>query len=247
MRTVVSVINHGHGKLLSLLLNDLNEFCSGEDLKIVITNNVYDEDLVIGDTDFDVQVVDNLRARGFGANHNSVFNNNQGEFFCVLNPDIRLSTNPFEVLRSELHVAGSGVTVPLVVNSLGEPEISVRKFPTPATIFSKLFGRNSDAIITQSLSNTVEVDWGGGMFMLFNWSSYREVFGFDEAFFLYYEDVDICGRMWLGGRSVLFCPSISIIHDGQRSSHSNLKFFYWHMMSMLRYFARCRRYINCRS
>ena len=52
MQTIVSVVNHGHGKLLSLLLSDLNEFCSGEDLKIVITNNIYDGDLVIGDTDF---------------------------------------------------------------------------------------------------------------------------------------------------------------------------------------------------
>ena len=246
MRTVVSVINHGHGKLLSLLLSDLNEFCSGEDLKIVITNNVCDEDLVISDTDFDVQVVNNLRPRGFGANHNSVFNNNYGEFFCILNPDIRLNANPFEVLRSQLDVAGSGVTLPLVLNSLGKHEVSVRKFPTPATILGKLFGRNSDAINTQSLSNTVEVDWGGGMCMLFNWRAYREVCGFDETFFLYYEDVDICGRMWLGGKSVLFCPRISVVHDGQRTSHSNLKFFFWHLTSMLRYFLRSRSYINSR-
>lgn len=72
--------------------------------------------------------------------------------------------------------------------------------------------------------------------MLFRSEDFRRLQGFDEKFFLYYEDVDICARAWKSGMKVLACPSVSVIHDAQRASRRNLQHMKWHAASMMRYF-----------
>ena len=79
-------------------------------------------------------------------------------------------------------------------------------------------------------------DWVAGMCMLFPRQAFAEVDGFDTRYHLYYEDVDICSRLWLSGYTVMVDPRFSIIHAAQRSSHRNLRYARWHLQSMLRFF-----------
>jgi GT2 family glycosyltransferase len=74
------------------------------------------------------------------------------------------------------------------------------------------------------------------MFMLFPCHVFQDLKGFDERYFLYYEDVDICARMSLAGVRVALCPDIRVFHHAQRSSHRNMKYLKWHLASMLRFF-----------
>jgi N-acetylglucosaminyl-diphospho-decaprenol L-rhamnosyltransferase len=60
--------------------------------------------------------------------------------------------------------------------------------------------------------------------------------GFDERYFLYYEDVDLCGRLCLAGLRVVVCPDSQVVHHAQRSSRRSLKYLRWHLASMLRFF-----------
>jgi GT2 family glycosyltransferase len=79
-------------------------------------------------------------------------------------------------------------------------------------------------------------DWVAGMCMLFDSESFRAIKGFDEGFFLYYEDVDICARLWRSGSMVVACPAVSVTHDAQRASRHNWQHMRWHAQSMARYF-----------
>jgi N-acetylglucosaminyl-diphospho-decaprenol L-rhamnosyltransferase len=85
---------------------------------------------------------------------------------------------------------------------------------------------------------TFDADWVAGMFMLFRADDYRALGGFDEGFFLYYEDVDICARLWKAGRPVLACPKAQVIHDARRASRQNLRYMRWHAGSMARYLGK---------
>jgi hypothetical protein len=76
------------------------------------------------------------------------------------------------------------------------------------------------------------------MFMLFQSKTFREIGGFDERYFLYYEDADICTRLWRQGRPVMIVPEAEVIHDAQRRSHRNLRYLKWHLGSMARYLWR---------
>src|SRR5690606_29874744 len=79
-------------------------------------------------------------------------------------------------------------------------------------------------------------EWVAGMFMLFRSDAYARLGGFDEKFFLYYEDVDICARIWRQGMKIIACPSATVTHDARRDSRKKLRYMYWHLKSMARYF-----------
>jgi GT2 family glycosyltransferase len=84
----------------------------------------------------------------------------------------------------------------------------------------------------------VEVDWIAGMFMLFRSDTYRALGGFDETYFLYYEDVDLCHRLRKTGKSVIYNPAAEIVHDARRASRKDPRLAYRHLCSALRYFSR---------
>jgi GT2 family glycosyltransferase len=84
--------------------------------------------------------------------------------------------------------------------------------------------------------NAFSPDWAAGMFLLFRSHDFRLLNGFDERFYLYYEDVDICTRAWNAGMIIVACPFVSVVHKARRESHRNLMFLSWHLKSMARYF-----------
>lgn len=218
------------------LMKDIHDYCEKLDLELILTLNL-DEELVFNQADFfyPVKVIRNLSPKGFGANHNQACRQAVGQYFCVINPDIRFESNPFPALLAQLKDATIGVVAPLVVGPSGDIEDSVRRFPTPWIILSKIGGRpeQPDYLLT---TGRVEPDWVGGMFMLFPRPVFEQLHGFDERYFLYYEDVDLCGRLRLAGFSVAVCPDSQVVHHAQRSSRRSLKYLRWHLASMLRFF-----------
>jgi len=77
-----------------------------------------------------------------------------------------------------------------------------------------------------------------GMFMAFRADAFRTANGFDERFFLYYEDVDICRRLRSRGFSVVYEPRAAVIHDARRASRHNPRLMAIHAASALRYLLR---------
>ena len=72
--------------------------------------------------------------------------------------------------------------------------------------------------------------------MLFDSEAFRALKGFDERFFLYYEDVDICARVWQSGAMAVGYAAATITHDARRASRREWQHMRWHAQSMARYF-----------
>lgn len=230
----ISIVSHGHGRMVANLIDSL-QYCP-EVSRIFLTRNISDQDGV-ANTEKTV-FIDNAVSKGFGANHNAAFALSSAPWFCVLNPDIELAANPFPALLAALNASGAAVLAPAVVNSAGHPEDSARHFPTPLRLVAKLLGGHDGRYAPQPTQGPTPVDWVAGMFMLFRTEDFKAIGGFDEKFFLYYEDVDICTRLWKAGRPVMVCPQVQVVHDAQRASRKNLHFMRWHAASMVRYFWR---------
>jgi N-acetylglucosaminyl-diphospho-decaprenol L-rhamnosyltransferase len=230
---IVSIVSHGHGHMVNDLCNKLLNLRSVK--KVILTLNI-PENLAITSSKRLV-ITRNPHPKGFGANHNAAFSLCDSEFFVILNPDISFDGDIFELLRSSLKINNCNLIVPLVLSPNGDIEDSVRFFPTPYYLLQKLFGKKSG-----NYSNIVDqfiyVEWAAGMFMFFDSSSFADVGGFDEKFYLYYEDVDIGARFWKNGFRIGLCSSAKIIHDAQRSSRRNFVYMLWHMKSMIRYFLK---------
>jgi len=202
--------------------------------RIILTRNIPDIDGVV-ETE-NTLVIQNVNLNGFGANHNAAFVHSTAPYFCVLNPDIEFPDNPFPTLLAALIDSGAAVLAPSVVNSAGYQEDNARQFPTLRQLATKFLGGHDGRYKLKSTQGPMPVDWLAGMFMLFRAEDFKAISGFDEKFFLYYEDVDICTRLWKVGRPVMVNPQTQVVHDAQRASRKNLQFMKWHAASMARYF-----------
>ena len=232
----ISVVSHAQIQLIECLLHDINRHCRASLIELILTLNL-DEILPFAADSFSfpIKVIRNPIPMGFATNHNQAFTYAEGRFFCVMNPDIRLNDDPFKALLACLQDSTVGVSAPLIFNMSGKIEDSARRFPTPLKIFCKAFGRckGSDYLVKD---NPIFPDWVGGMFMLFPRDVFKKLGGFDQRYFLYYEDVDLCARLRFKGYKVALCPDAKVIHLARRSSHHSFKYLQWHLMSMMRFF-----------
>lgn len=236
----VSIVSHSHGTMVERLVRQLLLY--PEVTSIVVTLNI-PEELVLS-LDERITVVRNAVPKGFGANHNFIFHNYVfTEFFCVLNPDISLSDNPFPALLGCLRSMDAQIVAPAILAPNGQIEDSARYFPTIRGLVKKLL-RISDGRYKFFLgAPPLFVDWVAGMFMLFPSHVFKQLNGFNEAYYLYYEDVDICARARASKIPVTLCAEALAVHDARRNSRKNFRHFCWHIRSMLRFLisARIRR------
>src|SRR5688572_4643640 len=202
-RITVSVVSHGQNALVNHLLEDLAARCA-PGLKVIVTENVPDnEPLRLPQVSHEFEIIRNTRAKGFGANHNAAFSRCSTELFCIVNPDIRLPADPFGPLSATLGAHRAGAVGPLVLGVRGSVEDSARRYPTLGSLVRKAFIKEARPDYPTD-QGAIEVDWVAGMFVLFATEAYRAVGGFDERYFLYYEDVDICRRMRSQGHRIIY-------------------------------------------
>ena len=243
----ISIVSHSQGQLLQPLLSDLDRHCTAYPLEVLLTLNLPEE--LPFDTSgfrFPVSTHMNDAVQGFSENHDRAFVRSTGQLFCVMNPDIRIGMDVFAALHACLREETVGVVAPVVLNEAGSIEDSARQFPTPLKILCKALGgcRGSDYPVKDAI---VHPDWVAGMFMLFRREVFDKLGGFDERYFLYYEDVDLCARLTLQGYQVALCPDAKVVHHARRSSHRSFKYLSWHLASMLRFFFSAPFLKICRS
>lgn len=231
----ISIVSHGQSALVSTLLDDLAKHVDTP-LRVILTVNIPESaEIWAGRTyPFEIEVIRNPVRKGFGANHNAALALAHTGLFCVLNPDIRLRSNPFPTLFATLADQKTGVVAPLVTDPDLVPEDHARDFPSLFALAAKAFGHRPHTPPPSGVE-IYHPDWVAGMFMLFRAQTLRSLEGFDEGYFLYYEDVDLCARLRERGLEVTVCPAASVIHAARRESRRNLRYAFWHLRSALRF------------
>lgn len=231
----VSVVSHGHVNLLAALLDELASIQSVTE--VIVTVNV-PERLVSVPAALAGRVRwrHNTLPQGFGANHNAAFTRCQTPYFCVVNPDIELAGDPFSPLIDCMAQRDAVLAAPRTLAPCGIEQDSIRRFPTPLGLLLKAAGKSNGVYPLTEGQGSLFPEWVGGMFMLFRSDAFKRIGGFDEGFYMYYEDVDICARLWRAGLRVVACPQVSVIHAAQRASHRDFRHMCWHLASMMRYF-----------
>lgn len=232
----ISIVSHGQGALVADLLRDLQQPLD-VDFELLVTLNIPEDEGFLADmlrSGRRVRVIRNAVPKGFGANHNAAFAHAQGACFAVVNPDVRLIRGALQPLLDVAHQPGTGVCAPGAYLSSGDPAPIARRFPTWASLFVKLLRRGQGADYPAFATPTA-VDWVSGMFMVFPRAAFATVKGFDERYFMYYEDADLCRRLRRAGLSCWVQPATRILHDGQYASRRNLRHLYWHLSSALRF------------
>lgn len=230
MATAVLIVNYRSYSELGQCLTSLSPHLAPNDEVVVVD---YESDAralneAIGDDRRIIRVPrsDNL---GFAAGVNLAAGRTQAPYLLLLNPDSIVDGPVTRVLEAWMRDhTDVGVTGPRVLNADGSVQGSARRFPDISTFVAGrsswlsarfpnnwLSSRNMPALSTEQ---PVDVDWLSGACLMTRRDLFEAIGGFDERFFLYWEDADYCYRVAHAGFRRVYLPSISITHVAGRSS-----------------------------
>jgi hypothetical protein len=178
----------------------------------------------------DLKCLASDRNLGMGGGNNLGANAATGEFLLILNPDTLLRTDSIrlmlEFLKNRTDVSLVG---PKLIYPDGKLQYSCLHFPSllmpfyRRTFIGRLAKKQLDKfmMLDYDHDSTKEVDWLMGSCMLIRRDLFVKLKGFDERFFMYFEDTDLCRRVWHSGQKVVYLPQAVVIHDHSRGSAQN--------------------------
>lgn len=185
---------------------------------------------------------------GFGAAANLGSRHGTGEALLVLNADVVLEPGVLAALSVRLanHPA-SQVVAPRIFGANGHIERNARRFPTITTgLFGRTslltsaltrFGSTPRQLASSSSDEACRVDWVSGACMLIRRSAWVALGGFDEGYWMYWEDADLCRRVKARGGEVWFEPAARCAHATGASGRSPRTIRAFHD-SAARYYSR---------
>lgn len=237
-KLTLSIVSHGHRAHVATLLQQLARLDRG-DFEVILTLNL-PEPVALDALPYPVRLIQNPTPKGFGANHNAAFDKSNGDYFVILNPDIELPQDPFGPLLKLAERDSLNICAPVILDAEGQVEDSARNFPTPYGLFKRLLCRLlGRSIVPDTLrqdADTLQPDWVAGMFVMVARQTYLRLGGFNDAYFLYFEDVEFGARARLAGCHILVCKQARVIHQAQRDSHRQVRFMWWHLQSAAKFF-----------
>jgi len=227
----VVIVNYRSGELLKGCLEALFFHVSSIGFEVLVVNNDREAGLSSVQT-LDrpgLRTIQNSTNVGFGTAANIGFNESKGEFLLLLNPDVVVRPGAVESLLQTMQSSPEvGIVLPQLRNPDGSLQYSCRRFYTWKTLWMRRgpWRRRlaSHPTVRQHLmedwdhASVAEVDWGLGAAMLVRKRALPEAQLFDERFFLYFEDVDLCLRLQQAGWKVVYNPAAVMTHQHRRDS-----------------------------
>ncbi len=241
----ISIVSHGHFELIKEL-GVLANIAKDSRLKIFLVDNIGEPDFEAWCEKHDIFYTKNKSKLGFGANNNLNFafaeriSLSSDDYFVVLNPDLIIDPLTLVELerQSKNHDAPISTVNLFLDRELTLSEDCIRNFPsTMDFVKSFLLGRNPTILPKENITAPMYIDWCAGCLIGFTMNYFKLLNGFDERYFMYCEDIDICYRSYKQhGKRVMYFPDIKAVHLSQRRSQKFLsKHFYWHVDSAIKF------------
>lgn len=227
----VVIVNYQSGELLNVCLEALFQHFRSSRFEVIVVNNDHAPELrsVLGRDKLGMRIVQNASNVGFGAAANIGFKESNGEFVLLLNPDVEVGPGALEVMLEAMQLHRNiGIVLPQLRNPDGSLQYSCRRFYTWKTLWMRRGPWRqrlaSHPAVRQHLmqdwdhASLADVDWGLGAAMLVRRQAVPGTHLFDERFFLYFEDVDLCLRIHRAGWRVVYHPDAVMSHQHRRDS-----------------------------
>ena len=226
MRVDAVLVSYNSSRHLRESVAPLTEI---EGVRVFVTDNASADGSVASLADLPTDVLALTENRGFGAGCNAGWRRGDSPFVLFLNPDATLDEQSLRALVSVLeddeHV---GLVAPRILEPDGSLAFSQRRFPrlrstyARALFLHRLFARAAwtDELVRDPAvyERQTSPDWVSGACMLVRRSVLEQIGGFDERFFLYCEDKDLCRRIRAAGHDVRFEPGATARHHGGASA-----------------------------
>ena len=222
----IIIVNYHHSHMLVDCLASVNRTIQKIQFEVILVDNSSKDDGLesILKRYPETQLINNPKNVGFARANNQGAKIASGDFLLFLNPDTTMIEDAVESMLDYIRSDSSiGILGPKVLNPDQTTQFSCRKFPT---VWSGLFNRYSlttrlfpnnrysrDYLMLDHDHNSIRsVDWVSGCCMMMSESTLKKASGFDENYFLFIEDVDLCQVIKKQGLRVVYFPNAKIFH-----------------------------------
>ena len=180
---------------------------------------------------------------GYGRANNLVLPYLCSRYHVIMNPDVLLKEDSLSLLFDFMEADPSCVmAIPRLVGERGTILPVYRKDPTVLDLFARRFAPHllrrrtaSHGLSGKDYSQPFEVPFAQGSFLIVRTDALKAEHGFDDRFFMYMEDADLCRRMRKRG-TLLYTPATTVVHSWRQGSKRNLRLFIIHVRSIWQYF-----------
>ncbi len=227
----VVIVSYNTRDILRNCLQALFEHSKGIDMEVfVVDNNSQDGSADMVKNEYPtVLLMANNQNLGFAAANNQAFPLAKGNYIVLLNPDAYI--RPLSIQNSIAFMDKTpdcGLCGGKIISPAGQLEPSARRFPSALSKLLALSGLRGkfpqSAILnyyefgTFAHDRPQEVDWVPGTFTIVRKKMLDEIGAFDERFYIYYEETDLCMRAKMAGWTIYFIPDAEVTHIGGASS-----------------------------
>ena len=247
-KVLISIVSHNSSDLFRTLDNLQREVGQDERFEVVVYDNASDESYreKLRKYDF-IRLIEASENLGFGHGHNQVLLNTSSEAAFICNPDIIVTKEVLEHMLTLLQRDNIAAVSPKVLNEDGTTQHLVRHKLTvfdyflrfvPFQFVKKLFDARLADYECRNLPDDRSsiIKMGSGCFMLVDVDVFKEIQGYDERFFMYFEDNDFCLRLNQTGNQILYSPFDTVVHLYGKGAHRSWKLFLVFMQSMAKFF-----------
>lgn len=193
----------------------------------------------------DIEYINTNSNLGFGKGHNQVLDLIDSDYHAIVNPDIILCEDSFSKIINWMNNNNDvGMVIPKIVDESGNIQEVYRKELTLFDVFNRrilkgLFKKRYNNHVMKNMDYTkpFQVPFGQGSFLVIRTKLFKELKGFDENYFMYVEDADLCKRVNQTSKLVYY-PETRVIHKWKKESQKDSKLFKYHFQSMEYYFKK---------
>jgi len=234
----ISIVSGGRPELLAACLDSIPRAATAVSVDTVVVDNAAGDALdEVAAAHPEARFIRSGLRRGFGANHNLGVRDAAGRYLFILNDDTELGPECLDrMARFMDQNPGVACAGPRVVYGDGRRQPSAFHFPTPGRVALTALTLQRAGWVLSDTDRIRRVDWVHGCAMLVRREAFVESGGFDEGFYLYLEDVDLCRRLHEQGGDVVFFPRAWLAHhENASTAGSPERRIYQHARSRSRY------------
>lgn len=241
----IIIVNYNTKELTSQTINSIIDNTQGINYEIIVVDNSSDKSQLYNSMNDDIRIYQ-VENHGFGHGCNSGARQATGKYLLFLNSDTLIHGDSLAKCVAYLNESDKvGVLGARVLLEDGILDHGCKRgFPTPGAAFyyylgldkiypqSRKYGAYRQTFLNEYEIN--EVDSVSGAFLIMPKYLFDEVNGFDEEFFMYGEDLDLCYRIKEKGYKVIYFPGAVITHlKGQSGLHTSSKIVIYHFYNAM--------------
>ena len=193
----------------------------------------------------DIEYLDTGKNLGFGKGHNYIIDKLDSKYHAIVNPDVLLKDDAFfSIIKYLDENEDVGMCIPNITDEQGNRQEVYRLELTIFDMFIRMFCKGmfnkrkaKHTMQNMDYTKPFQVPFGQGSFLVIRTELFKKLKGFDDNFFMYLEDADLCKRVNQVSK-LMYYPDATIIHKWEKGSHKNKTLFKYHINSMKYYFKK---------